>query len=52
MTVLYGSDSWTLAKIYDKFERKIRLNFYGPSYVNGIWRIKYELHKLLKNKYS
>jgi hypothetical protein len=32
------------------FERKILRKFYGPSYVNGVWRIKYNngLYKLFK----
>jgi hypothetical protein len=32
------------------FERKILRKIYGPSYVSGVWRIKYndELYKLFK----
>jgi hypothetical protein len=49
--VLHGS---VLTKLnQDKlkiFERKILRKTYGPSYVNGVWRIKYndELYKLFK----
>jgi hypothetical protein len=42
---LYGSESWTLTKVNEGklkiFERKILRKIYGPSYVNGIWGIKY-----------
>jgi hypothetical protein len=52
--VLYGSESWTLTKLNEDklkiFEREILRNIYGPSYVNGVWRIRYndELYKLFK----
>jgi hypothetical protein len=43
--VLYGCESWTLTKKEEEelniFERKLLRKIYGPSCVNGIWRIKY-----------
>jgi len=51
--VLFGCESWTLAKTDEgklsKLKNKMR-KVYGPSCVNGLWRIKYNdelsiLHK-------
>jgi hypothetical protein len=43
--VLYGCESWTLMKKEEEklniFERKILRKIYGPSCVNGVWKIKY-----------
>jgi hypothetical protein len=43
--VLYGCESWTLTikeeEKLNMFERKVLRKIYGPSCVNGIWRIKY-----------
>jgi hypothetical protein len=43
--VLFGFESWTLTKIDEgklsKLERKILGKIYGPSCVNGVWRIKF-----------
>jgi hypothetical protein len=50
----YGSESWTLTKVNEDklkiFERKILRKIYSPSYINGVWRTKYNdgLHKLFK----
>jgi hypothetical protein len=52
--VLYGSKSWTLTKVSEDklkiFEINILRKIYGPSYVSGVWTIKYndELYKLFK----
>jgi hypothetical protein len=52
--VLYGCESWTLTTKEEErlkiFERKILRKIYGPSCVNGIWRIKYndELYNTYK----
>jgi hypothetical protein len=50
--IFYGSESWTLIKVNELkiFERKILTKFNGPSYVNGVRRITYnvELYKLFK----
>jgi len=50
---LYRCESWTPTKTADgklgTFERKILREIYGPSCVNGIWRIKSnELYSLYK----
>jgi hypothetical protein len=52
--VLYGCESWTLTKKEEEklniFERKMLSKIYGPSCVNGVWRIKYndELYNIHK----
>jgi hypothetical protein len=54
LVVLHGSECGTLTKLNEDklkiFERKILRKNYGPSYVNGVWKIKYndEVYKLLK----
>jgi len=41
----YGSDTWVLSKsdeaVLGVFERKILRAIFGPTNVNGEWRIKY-----------
>jgi hypothetical protein len=49
----YGSESCTLTEVNEAklkiFERKILRKIYCPSYINGVWRIKYdELHTLFR----
>jgi hypothetical protein len=52
--VLYGCENWTLTKTEEEklniFERKILRKIYGPSCVNGVWRMKYndELYNIYK----
>jgi len=52
LVVLYGCESWTLIKTDEAkvsiCERKFLGKIYGPSRVNGVWRIKYneELYSL------
>ena len=50
--VLYGCESWTLTKTVEGklsiFERKVLRKIYGPSCVNGVWRIKRVLPSIVK----
>lgn len=52
--VLYGCESWILKKADEEklsiSERKILKKIYGPTCINGVWRIKYDddLYSLYK----
>jgi hypothetical protein len=52
--VIYGSQSWTITNTDEGklsiSEKKILRKIYGPSFVNGLWRIKNsdELYSLCK----
>jgi hypothetical protein len=44
--VFYGRESWILKQTdegkFSILERRILRNIYGPTCVNGVWRIKYD----------